>query len=67
MELFYRDRHIHLWNANRKFMRTFEAIRKHTLVDIYCCYELWQIIDQLSDIPGNLLEVGVWREEAVAP
>ena len=42
-------------------MRTFEAIRKHTLVDIYRCYELWQVVDQLSDIPGDLLEVGVWR------
>jgi O-methyltransferase len=30
-------------------------------VDIYRCYELWTLARQITDVPGAVLEVGVWR------
>ena len=33
----------------------------NTLVDIWRCYELWSLVGELRDVPGAILEVGVWR------
>jgi O-methyltransferase len=43
------------------FLRVHRAVRKHTLVDVWRCYELWTLVGELRDVPGSLLEVGVWR------
>src|SRR5271155_426728 len=48
------------WRADEKFQAVHEKIIHNTLVDIYRCYELWQLIDQCPT-EGDLLEVGVWR------
>jgi O-methyltransferase len=50
------------WNMDQAFQECFRAIKDHTLVDKYRCYELWALVEQshkLSD--GALIEVGVWR------
>lgn len=49
------------WLEDDGFMRILESISGYTLVDIYRCYELWSIVEQTGAIPGDLLEVGVWR------
>lgn len=49
------------WLNDIEFMDCFEKIKKNTLVDIYRCYELWDMAHQLRDVPGDVLEVGVWR------
>ncbi len=49
------------WLDDQDFRRCYEAIRQHTLVDIYRCYELWQLGHQLAGLGGSFLEVGVWR------
>lgn len=50
------------WKGDEGFQKTFEVIRKNTLVDEYRCYELWQLCGQLDALePGDVLEVGVWR------
>ena len=49
------------WKADAEFLRVYRAIRGHTLVDIYRCWELWTLVAQASKVPGALLEVGVWR------
>jgi O-methyltransferase len=49
------------WFDDREFMRTFRIAEKNTLVDIYRCHELWELVGQVADVPGALLEVGVWR------
>lgn len=49
------------WYADAEFMRVYAAIAQNTMVDLYRCYELWRLVDQLRDIPGDLLEIGVWR------
>jgi O-methyltransferase len=49
------------WHQSREFLAAFEAVKGHTLVDIYRCYELWSLLEQTRRIPGDVLEVGVWR------
>jgi O-methyltransferase len=48
------------WLYDKEFLKTFEEI--NTLVDIFRCYELWDLTEQvIKRIPGDLLEVGVWK------
>jgi O-methyltransferase len=49
------------WRSDTDFVRVYEAVRRHTLVDIWRCYELWNVLGELRDVPGAILEVGVWR------
>ena len=49
------------WQADASFQRTYQAVRRNTLVDIWRCHELWELVAELQDVPGAILEVGVWR------
>lgn len=49
------------WWTDQSFMRVYDAVRDATLVDIYRLYELWQSVEQVADLEGDLVEVGVWR------
>ncbi len=55
------------WTVDVAFGETFERIRENTMVDVYRCWELWQLVTQLASadgpdpVPGDVLEVGAWR------
>jgi O-methyltransferase len=49
------------WKADQEFLNVYTAIRRNTLVDIWRCYELWTLVGELRELPGAILEVGVWR------
>lgn len=49
------------WLGSQIFINTFQSIRQNTLVDKFRCFELWELVAQVAHLPGNLLEVGVWR------
>jgi O-methyltransferase len=49
------------WLTDEDFQRVYKAIRRHTLVDVWRCYELWQLLGEVTGVPGGVLEVGVWR------
>lgn len=49
------------WADDLDFGALYEKIRAHTLVDIYRCYELWDLSKQVSGMAGDVLEVGVWK------
>ena len=49
------------WLADMSFLTTFAAVGEYSLVDIYRCYELWKLVEQVATLPGDLLEVGTWR------
>lgn len=50
------------WATNDDFMRIYEAVKSHTLVDIYRLHELYSLVGQLGKLQdGDILEVGVWR------
>lgn len=49
------------WLNDADFLKLYDAIKANTLVDIYRCYELWQIAVRLKNIDAAIIEVGVWR------
>ena len=50
------------WSQDRDFIEVFSKIRKNTLVDVYRCWELWETASQvIKSVPGDFLEVGVWK------
>lgn len=49
------------WLHDEAFLKTYDAIKDNTLVDIYRCFELWQISERLKISEAAIIEVGVWR------
>lgn len=49
------------WRTDPGFQDVYASIKGNTLVDIYRCHDLWSLIGQLDKIPGDILEVGVWK------
>jgi len=49
------------WLNDLEFIECYSKIRGHTLVDEYRCYELWSLVQQVGNLGGCILEVGVWR------
>ena len=49
------------WRDDAEFLEIYSKIDNNTLVDVYRCYELWSLLRQVSRVPGEVLEVGVWR------
>jgi len=49
------------WEGDEEFRKIYSLAKDNTLVDIYRCYELWNIVHDLITIEGDILEVGVWR------
>src|SRR6266850_3126052 len=49
------------WNSSGDFGAVWTAVRSNTLVDIFRCWELWQLVGQAKKLSGSFIEVGVWR------
>lgn len=50
------------WNKDDLFQAAFSSIKDFTLVDIYRCFELWKLVEQVAKLPsGSLIEIGAWR------
>lgn len=50
------------WRRRGDFSEVYNEVKNNTLVDIYRCYELWELVKQSAKCKeGELLEVGVWR------
>jgi O-methyltransferase len=49
------------WLRDAEFQACHAAVRTHTLVDVYRCWELWHLLGQVAGVPGDVLEVGTWR------
>jgi len=49
------------WLDDAAFIQAYEAVKANTLVDIYRCHELTTLARQVVRLPGDLVEVGVWR------
>ena len=50
------------WNGDSNFLEIYNKIKDFTLVDIFRCYEVWQISQQVNQNElYAILEVGVWR------
>jgi len=49
------------WELDQEFLDSVDICQDHTKVDILRLYELWHLVGQLREVPGDILEVGVWR------
>jgi len=50
------------WNLDTQFLECYEHAKKYTLIDLYRCWELWEIVGEVvRTVPGDIIEVGVWR------
>lgn len=49
------------WLIDSEFLPVYRAVRSHTLVDMYRCYDLFSLVEQVRGVPGDLIEVGTWR------
>ena len=49
------------WLVDKKFREIWPSLRNNTRVDEYKAYSLWQMVEQVKHLEGDLLEVGVWR------
>jgi Macrocin-O-methyltransferase (TylF) len=49
------------WLIEPEFLRIWQKASSHTLTDITRSYELYQCVREVAMIPGEILEVGVWR------
>lgn len=49
------------WSRDEDFLRAYQTVRPHTLVDKYRCWELWNLVAQTSRLSGDCIEIGVWR------
>jgi O-methyltransferase len=49
------------WLDDKDFLDVYQQVKENTLVDIYRCYELWNIAKQANKIDGDAIEVGVWK------
>jgi O-methyltransferase len=51
------------WLADKDFLNTYSAVKLNTLVDIYRCYELWDLAKKIHEIDPacSYIEIGVWR------
>lgn len=49
------------WLTNPEFKVLYDKMRNNTLVDRTRCYSLYQLMEQVSSLEGDVLEVGSWR------
>lgn len=49
------------WAADEAFLACHALAAPNTLVDRYRCHELWSLVRNTARLPGDLMEIGVWR------
>ena len=47
------------WDVDADFLAVYDAIKSHTMVDVYRLWTLWFLTRQLP--AGDILEIGSWR------
>ncbi len=54
------------WELDSAFSEVADAVAGHTKVDRMRLWELWTLTHNLRGVPGDILEVGVWRGGSAA-
>jgi len=51
------------WLGDEEFLKIHTAIQGNTLVDIYRCYELWDIAEAIHKLDNTacFIEIGIWK------
>ena len=48
------------WRADLEFQKAFELVRPNTLVDIYRCYDLWNLAARRMALSTRRRSTGAW-------
>lgn len=43
------------------FNEAYDIAKNNTLVEKYRCFNLWALLDQVKELEGDFIEIGVWR------
>lgn len=49
------------WVQDKAFQKVYSIIKSSTLLDVYRCYELWQLVAEAQKVKGAFIEIGVLR------
>ncbi|WP_157976912.1 TylF/MycF/NovP-related O-methyltransferase [Taibaiella helva] len=49
------------WLKDAAFSYIFRKVKPDSLINLYQAWELWTLAGDLEKVPGDILEVGVWR------
>jgi len=49
------------WEGDHAFKSVYKKVKSNTLVDVWRCNELWNVVSELREVEGAIIEVGVWR------
>ena len=54
------------WESNQEFLQIYKKIKKYTTLDVMRLYELWYLDDQIKDLSGDYIEIGVYKGGSAA-
>ena len=54
------------WCKDQDFMDAFNRVKKHSLVNMYQCWELWNLAAETEKAGGDVIEIGVYRGSSSA-
>ena len=54
------------WKEDTEFQQVYKQIKKKTTIDIYRCYELWSLLNQVKNMDGDLIEIGTYKGGSAA-
>ncbi|WP_419419010.1 TylF/MycF/NovP-related O-methyltransferase [Legionella sp. D16C41] len=49
------------WHIDKQFLKVMQAVKSYTLLDNMRLYEIWQLANQVTNLPGHAIEVGSWQ------
>lgn len=49
------------WLRDEEFKKTLSIVQKNTLIDEIRLYGIWQLLDQIKGVKGEIFEIGSWR------
>lgn len=49
------------WLIDEEFKSVMKQVGNNTLVDDHRCFELWQLVSEVKNVSGALIEIGVWK------
>lgn len=49
------------WDDDKDFMKIYSVISEYTLVDMYRCYEIYNLVKQIESLDGDIVEVGTFK------
>lgn len=49
------------WLQDPEFLKIYNQVKKDSLVPIFQCWELWQLVEDTQKLKGDVIEIGTYR------